>query len=105
MKCPLHLSDFKDLEVSEQFLVKFSKAGIHEVWFSVSRVVAFVKPEVRSDDSNKGIERIETHQTSLKMLSGEGTSIYITVVFPSVMHFCDVVIGVSHIKLQHVFLV
>jgi hypothetical protein len=105
MKCPLHSSEIKDVEVSGQFLVKFSKTRILEVWFSGSRVVAFLKTEARSDDSNKGTAGIETSQKSLKMLSGEGTSINITVAFPSVMHFCDVIIGVSHIKLQYTFLV
>jgi len=99
IKCPLHSPDFKEVEVSGQFLVKLSNAGIHEVWFSGSRVVEFVKREVRSDDSNMGIAGIETRQKSLKMLSGEETSKYISVIFPSVMHICDVIISVSHIKL------
>jgi hypothetical protein len=51
MNCPLRSSDIKDVEVSGQFLVKLSKAGIHDVWFGGSRVVAFVKTQARTDDS------------------------------------------------------
>jgi hypothetical protein len=68
MKCPLYSSDIKDVEVSGQFLVKLSKTGIHEIWFSGCRVVAFVKTEVRANDSNNGIAGTETRKKSLKML-------------------------------------
>jgi hypothetical protein len=87
------------VEVSGQFLVKLSKAGIHEVWFSGSRVVAFVKREARSDDFNKRVAGIGTRQKPLTRLSGQRTSKYITVGFLSVMRICDVIIGVSHIQL------